>query len=347
MSSNHSSGSCPVTALHLGLTLRPHVVLRWLPIAEDCQSVQGSNPARNGFFLPATPELNNIAHQELITWVRLGWNDTLPCAHIWMKHCHQRDSVLSDGRITASTSGIQRRAHLQVKGQKQGWKEFPKENSVSWPRRRTWILGRWREQIHCCCSVTNLCLTLWDPMDYSLLGSSVHGTSQARVLKWVANYSFRGVFPNQGSNPWLLHRQADSLSLSHVGSLSNYKLKWYSGDRFIGHIWQQLPQGITFGVGGWRMRQSGCLLWITEHHTLLRNLNAGQEATVRTGHGTTDWFQTRKGIYCHPAYLTYIQSTSYEIPGWRKHNLESRLPEEISITSDMQKIPPLWQKVKN
>ena len=130
MSSNHSSGSCPVTALHLSLTLRLHVVLRWLPIAEGCQSVQGSNPARNGFFLPAIPELNNIAHQELITWVRLGWNDTVSCAHIWMKHCHQRDSVLSDGRLTASTSGIQRRAHLKVKGQKQGWKEFPKESSV-------------------------------------------------------------------------------------------------------------------------------------------------------------------------------------------------------------------------
>ena len=44
---------------------------------------------------------------------------------------------------------------------------------------------------------------------------------------------------------------------------------------------------------------------------LLRNLYAGQEATVRTGHGTTDWFQIGKGVqYCHPAYLTYMQSTS-------------------------------------
>ena len=49
---------------------------------------------------------------------------------------------------------------------------------------------------------------------------------------------------------------------------------------------------------------------------------------------------------CHPAYLTYMQSTSCEIPGWMKHRLESRLPGEISITSDMQMTPPLWQKVK-
>ena len=53
-----------------------------------------------------------------------------------------------------------------------------------------------------------------------------------------------------------------------------------------------------------------------------------------------------KAVYCHPAYLTYMQSTSSEILGWRKHKLESRLPGEISITSDMQMTPPLWQKVK-
>ena len=53
-----------------------------------------------------------------------------------------------------------------------------------------------------------------------------------------------------------------------------------------------------------------------------------------------------KTVYCHPAYLTYIQSTSCEMPGWMKYKLESRLPGEISITSDTQMTPPLWQKVK-
>ena len=90
---------------------------------------------------------------------------------------------------------------------------------------------------------------------------------------------------------------------------------------------------------------------IPDHLTcLLRNLYAGQEATVRTGHGTTDWFQIGKeyvkAVYCHPAYLTYMQSTSRETLGWKKHKLESRLPGEISITSHMQMTPPLWQKVK-
>ena len=49
---------------------------------------------------------------------------------------------------------------------------------------------------------------------------------------------------------------------------------------------------------------------------------------------------------CFPAYLTYIQSTSCEMPGWMKHKLELRLRGEISITSDMQVTPPLWQKAK-
>jgi len=53
-----------------------------------------------------------------------------------------------------------------------------------------------------------------------------------------------------------------------------------------------------------------------------------------------------KAVYCHPAYLTSAQSTSCEMWGWMKHRLESRLLGEISITSDMQMTPPLWQKVK-
>ena len=53
-----------------------------------------------------------------------------------------------------------------------------------------------------------------------------------------------------------------------------------------------------------------------------------------------------KAVCCHPAYLTYMQSTSYEMPGWMEHKLESRLPGEISVTSDTQILPLLWLKVK-
>ena len=72
---------------------------------------------------------------------------------------------------------------------------------------------------------------------------------------------------------------------------------------------------------------------IPEHLTcLLRNLYAGQEATVRTGHGKQTGSKQGekyvKAVYCHPAYLTYMQSTSWEMLDWKKHKLESRLPEE-------------------
>ena len=53
-----------------------------------------------------------------------------------------------------------------------------------------------------------------------------------------------------------------------------------------------------------------------------------------------------KAVYCHPAYSTYMLSTSCEMLGWTKHKLESRMLGEISITSDMQMTPPLWQKAK-
>ena len=78
------------------------------------------------------------------------------------------------------------------------------------------------------------------------------------------------------------------------------------------------------------------------HHLicLLRNLCVGQEATVRIGHGTMDWFKTGKeydkAVYCHPAYFTSMQSTSCEMLGWVNHKLESRLPGEISTTSEIQ-----------
>ena len=83
---------------------------------------------------------------------------------------------------------------------------------------------------------------------------------------------------------------------------------------------------------------------------LQRNLYVGQVETVKTGHGRADLFQIGKeyvkAVYCHPAYLTYMQSTSCEMLGWMKHKQESRLLGEISITSDMQMTPPLWQDVK-
>ena len=89
---------------------------------------------------------------------------------------------------------------------------------------------------------------------------------------------------------------------------------------------------------------------IPDHLTcLLRNLYAGQEATVRTGYGATDWFQIGKGVrqgcILSPCLFNLYAEYIMRNAKLKKHKLESRLPEEISITSDMQMTPPLWQKV--
>ena len=90
---------------------------------------------------------------------------------------------------------------------------------------------------------------------------------------------------------------------------------------------------------------------IPDHLTcLLRNLYVFQEATVRTGHGTTDWFQIGKGVrqgcIFSPCLFNLYAEYIVRNAGVEKHKLESELLGEIKITSDMQMAPPLWQKVK-
>ena len=92
-----------------------------------------------------------------------------------------------------------------------------------------------------------------------------------------------------------------------------------------------------------------CLFLLHSQPKLLRNLYAGQEVTepdMEQQTGSKLGKEYVKAVYCHPAYLTYMQSISCEMQGWMKQKLKSRLLGEISITSDMHMIPPLWQRVK-
>ena len=101
----------------------------------------------------------------------------------------------------------------------------------------------------------------------------------------------------------------------------------------------------------WKILQE---LEIPDHLTcLLRNLYAGQKAIVRTGDGTVDWFQIGKGVCQGYIFVTLLILLIYRVRheklGWTKHKLESRLLGEISITSDMQLIPPYgrkWRRTK-
>ena len=90
---------------------------------------------------------------------------------------------------------------------------------------------------------------------------------------------------------------------------------------------------------------------IPDHLTcFLRNLYAGQEATVRTGHGTTDWFQIGKGVHqgciLSPCLFNLCAEYIMQNAGLAEAQDRIRIPGEISITSDMQMTPPLWQKAK-
>ena len=111
-----------------------------------------------------------------------------------------------------------------------------------------------------------------------------------------------------------------------------------------------MPKPLTVRITtNWKILQE---MGIPDHLTcLLRNLYAGLEATFRTGHGTTDWFQIRKevrqacilSLCLFNFYAEYIMRNE---PSWMKHKLESRMLEEISTTSDMQMTPHLHQKAK-
>ena len=101
------------------------------------------------------------------------------------------------------------------------------------------------------------------------------------------------------------------------------------------------------------MKNCGKLLKRREHQTTLTvscETCLKIKNTGRTVHGTKDWFKIGKGVHqfyiMSPVYLTSLQSTSCKMLGWMKHKLESRLLGKISIASDRQMTPSLWQKVK-
>ena len=87
--------------------------------------------------------------------------------------------------------------------------------------------------------------------------------------------------------------------------------------------------------------------WPASQETCMQVRKQQLELDMEQQTGSKSGKEYVKAVYCHPAYLTSMQSTSWEILSWMKHKLESRFPGEISITSDTQMTPPFWQKEKN
>ena len=123
-------------------------------------------------------------------------------------------------------------------------------------------------------------------------------------------------------------KEENSRKTSTSASLTKLKLSWITTN------WKILKE-----------------MGIPDHLTgFLRNLYAGQEAAISTGHETMDWFKTGKGVHqgciLSPCLFNFYAEYIMQMLDWINPKLESRLPGEISITSDMQMTPPLWQKVK-
>ena len=128
-----------------------------------------------------------------------------------------------------------------------------------------------------------------------------------------------------------LKKQKDSrkMSISTLLTMPNTLTVWITKN--CGKLWKRWEYQTTWPAS-WEIRYPS------------------QEAIVRTGHGTTDWFQIGKeyikAVFCHPTYLTYMQSTSWENTGLDEAQAGIEMPGEISITSDTQMTPLLRQKVK-
>ena len=93
----------------------------------------------------------------------------------------------------------------------------------------------------------------------------------------------------------------------------------------------------------WEYQTTWPASWETYVHVRKQQLELDMEQQI----GSKEGKEYTKAVYCQPAYLTYMQSTSWEVLGWIKHKLKSRFPGEISIISDMEMTPTLWHKVKN
>ena len=103
---------------------------------------------------------------------------------------------------------------------------------------------------------------------------------------------------------------------------------------------------ITTNCGNFSKRWEYQTTWPASWEICMQVKKQQLELDMEQWTGSKSGKEYLKAVYCHPSYLTYMQSTSSEMPGWKKHKLESRMPGEISITSDTEMTLPLWQKVK-
>ena len=182
------------------------------------------------------------------------------------------------------------------------------------------------------CLVTSVESDSLHPMDHGLPGSSVHGILQARILEWIA-ISFSS---DKVGSEWSEVTQS-CLTLCNPMDCS------LQGSSVHGIFQARVLEwgAISFSRWGLKLLQKDM-----STSCLLRNLYAGQEATVRTGHGKTDWFQIGKGV-SQGCILSPCLFNLYAEYIMRNAGLEeAQAAIKISRRNIMQMTPPLWQKVK-
>ena len=162
------------------------------------------------------------------------------------------------------------------------------------------------------------CSCLENPRDGGAWWAAIYGVAQSRTrLKQLSSSS-------SSSSAWIIEKARE------------FQKNFCYIDYAKSFVW------ITTNCG--KFLEMG----IPDHHTCLLQVKKQQlEPDMEQRTGSKLGKEYIKAVYCHPAYLTYMPSTSWEMLSWMKHKLESRLPGEISMTSDMQMIPPLWHKEKN
>ena len=194
----------------------------------------------------------------------------------------------------------------------------------------------------------------------------VFSNESALHIRWPKHWSFSFNISPSNEHPELISFRMNWLHLLAVqgtlkSRLQHHSLKasilWHSAFFIVhlSHPYMTTGKTIALTVS---ITTTNKLWWkilkemgIPDHLTcLMRYLYTDQEATVSTGHGTTDWLQIRKGVHegciLSPCLFNLYAEYIMQLLGWMKHKLQSRLLGEISITSDMQMTPPLWQKVK-
>ena len=131
-----------------------------------------------------------------------------------------------------------------------------------------------------------------------------------------------------------------------VGSLKKQKSSRKTSTSALLTMPKPLTVWITTNCGKFWKRWEYQTKWPASREICMQVKKQQLQLDMEQQTGSKSGKEYIKAVYCHPAYLSYMQSTFCKMPGWMKHKLESRLLGEISITSDTQMIPPLWQKLK-